>query len=124
MIGRTDFLDKESAIDTGRPAGSISPALLQAQEVSKDVPIHHCEKQDHGLDDPRPQADRKGAPALENKQPVPSICRSRTWTGPSAPCCRAKSPSRYGHAGLPTTRSGQAARHRRPELRRLALPRV
>jgi hypothetical protein len=38
----------------------------------------------------------------------------------SAPCCRARSPSRYGHAGLPDdTIHGQADRHRRPELRRL-----
>jgi glutamate synthase (NADPH/NADH) large chain len=50
MIGRTDFLDKESAIEHWKARGLDFSRIFSMPKVSKDVPIHHCEKQDHNLD--------------------------------------------------------------------------
>jgi glutamate synthase (NADPH/NADH) large chain len=44
MVGRTDFLDKESAIEHWKARGlDFSPIFCHARRCSKDVPIHHCE---------------------------------------------------------------------------------
>jgi glutamate synthase (NADPH/NADH) large chain len=94
MIGRTDFLDKESAIDHWKAKGLDFSKIFSMPKVSKDVPIHHnCERQDHlGSTRPRPQADREGRrPALENKASRSAwTSRSATWTGHRSPCCPAK----------------------------------
>jgi glutamate synthase (NADPH/NADH) large chain len=60
-------------------------------KVSKDVPIHHCERRIHNLGS---ILDRtlieKAAPALETRSRSAWTSRSATWTGQPAPCCPAK----------------------------------
>jgi glutamate synthase (NADPH/NADH) large chain len=102
MIGRTDFLDKESAIEHWKARGLDFSRIFSMPKVSKDVPIHHCEKQDHNLGS---ILDRtlieKAAPALENKKPVTMDLPIRNVDRSTGAMLSSEVARRYGHAGLP-----------------------
>jgi glutamate synthase (NADPH/NADH) large chain len=102
MIGRTDFLDKESAIEHWKARGLDFSRIFSMPKVSKDVPIHHCEKQDHNLGS---ILDRtlieKAAPALENKKPVSMDLPIRNVDRSTGAMLSSEVARRYGHAGLP-----------------------
>jgi glutamate synthase (NADPH/NADH) large chain len=102
MVGRTDFLDKESAIEHWKARGLDFSKIFAMPKVSKDVPIHHCERQDHNLGS---ILDRtlieKAAPALENKKPVSMDLPIRNVDRSTGAMLSSEVARRYGHAGLP-----------------------
>ena len=50
MIGQTDALDKDRAIDHWKARGLDVSRMFHKPNVPKSVATHHCETQDHGLD--------------------------------------------------------------------------
>jgi glutamate synthase (NADPH/NADH) large chain len=102
MVGRTDFLDKESAIEHWKARGLDFSKIFAKPKVSKDVPIHHCERQDHNLGS---ILDRtlieKAAPALENKKPVSMDLPIRNVDRSTGAMLSSEVAQAYGHAGLP-----------------------
>ena len=112
-----------AASSTGRRRGSTSRASSTSRRCRAEVARHHCEEQDHGLDErARPPADRGGAqPALEQAaagaaRRTGSATRNRTVGA----MLSGEVARRYGHAGLPDDTIHVAFDgHRRPELRRV-----
>jgi glutamate synthase (NADPH/NADH) large chain len=102
MVGRTDFLDKENAIEHWKARGLDFSKIFAMPQVSKDVAIHHCEVQDHNLGS---ILDRtlieKAAPALENKKPVKIELPIRNVDRSTGAMLSGEVAKRYGHAGLP-----------------------
>ena len=123
MIGRVDRLDMtQGRVATGRPRASTCRRILYqraAQAGRRDPSI--ARQQNHGLET---ALDHDLIAAASPRSKAASRCgwsaASAMSTAPSAPCCRAKSPSAHGHAGLPEdTIAVQVHRHGRPDLRRL-----
>jgi len=50
MIGQTDVLDKERAIEHWKAKGLDFTKLFYKPKAPQGVAIHHCERQDHGLE--------------------------------------------------------------------------
>ncbi len=102
LIGRSDWLDKEQAIEHWKAQGLDFTALFHRPDVPGDVAIHNCEAQNHPVEH---VLDRKlielAKPALESGKPVklelPIASHDRT-TGAMLSGAVAKA---YGHAGLP-----------------------
>ncbi|MDX8412023.1 MAG: glutamate synthase large subunit, partial [Mariprofundaceae bacterium] len=100
MIGRSDILDTNDAIRHWKSHGlDLSPIFHQVD--ARGAAVHHCEKQNHGIDD---ILDRKlieqAKPALEEQKPVvieTKICNADRSAGTMLSGEVAK---RYGLAGL------------------------
>ena len=102
MIGRTDWLDKERAIEHWKAQGLDFTRLFYKPEMPDSVAIHNSEKQNHPI---AHVLDRKliecAKPALEAARPVKlelPIASSDRSTGAMLSGRVAKA---YGHAGLP-----------------------
>ncbi|MFN0218651.1 MAG: glutamate synthase large subunit [Hyphomicrobium sp.] len=102
LIGQTDILDKDRAIEHWKARGLDFTKLFHKPVVPKGVAIHNCERQDHGLDK---VLDRQlielAKPAIDSKKPVKGelpISNVNRSTGAMLSGVIAK---KYGHAGLP-----------------------
>jgi glutamate synthase (NADPH) large chain len=102
MVGRTDFLDKESAIEHWKARGLDFSRIFAMPKVGKDVAIHHTERQDHNLGSilDRTLID-KAAPALENRKPVSFEVPIRNVDRSVGAMLSGQVARRFGHAGLP-----------------------
>ncbi len=102
MIGRTEFLDKEEALDHWKAKGLDFSRIFAKPDVPEDVAIYHCEKQNHPIDD---ILDRKlielAAPALEERQPVKAEVGVKNTDRTIGAMLSGEVAKRYGHAGLP-----------------------
>ena len=102
LIGRSDWLDKEKAIEQWKAQGVDFTRMFHRPEVPAQVAIRHCEAQNHPIAE---VLDRKlielAKPALESAKPVklelPIASHDRT-AGAMLSGAVAKA---YGHAGLP-----------------------
>jgi len=102
MIGRTEFLDKEKALDHWKAKGLDFSRIFARPDVPEHVAIYHCEKQKHPIDD---ILDRKlielAAPALEERQPVKAEVGVKNTDRTIGAMLSGEVAKRYGHAGLP-----------------------
>ncbi|MBT3905589.1 MAG: glutamate synthase large subunit [Rhodospirillaceae bacterium] len=102
MTGRSDLLDMRTAIDHWKAKGLDYTKLLHKPDMGPDVPIYHCEGQDHGLDKALDNMlIEKAQPAIENGTPVQietSVLNINRTVGTMLSNKIAK---RYGNAGLP-----------------------
>ena len=102
MIGQTDFLDKEEALEHWKAQGLDFTRLFEKPDVPEDVAIYHCEEQNHPIKD---ILDRKlielAAPALEEKKPVRADIAVKNTDRTIGAMLSGEVAMRYGHAGLP-----------------------
>ncbi len=102
LIGRSDWLDKERAIEHWKVQGLDFTRLLHRPDVPADVPVRHCEAQNHPI---AHVLDRKlielAKPALESQKPVklemPIASHDRT----AGAMLSGRVALAYGHGGLP-----------------------
>jgi glutamate synthase (NADPH) large chain len=102
MTGRSDLLDMRTAIGHWKAKGLDYTKLLHKPDMGPDVPIYHCEGQDHGLDKALDNMlIEKAQPAIENGTPVQietSVLNINRTVGTMLSSEIAK---KYGNAGLP-----------------------
>ncbi len=102
MVGQTEVLDKDRAIAHWKAQGLDFSNLFHRPHVPKSVAIHHCERQDHGLEK---VLDNKliaiAKPALESRKPVKADVAIRNVDRSCGAMLSGKIAERYGHAGLP-----------------------
>ena len=71
MVGQSDWLNKDRAIDHWKARGLDFSKVFHKPHAPKGVAIHHCERQDHGLEKVLDNQLIKAAlPALDAKKPV------------------------------------------------------
>jgi len=102
MVGRTEVLDKEQAIDHWKARGLDFTRLFHKPENAAHHPISHTESQDHGLETVLDnELIELCSAAIDDKTPVKldmPIANVNRSTGAMMSGVIAK---RYGHAGLP-----------------------
>jgi glutamate synthase (NADPH/NADH) large chain len=102
LIGNTDALDKDRAIDHWKARGLDFSRMFHKPNVPKSVATHHCEAQDHGLDK---VLDNKliafAMPALESRKPVMEDVKIQNTDRSTGAMLSGEIAKRYGHAGLP-----------------------
>jgi glutamate synthase (NADPH/NADH) large chain len=102
MIGQTDVLDKERAIEHWKAKGLDFTKLFYKPRAPQGVAIYHCEEQNHGLEK---VIDNKlielAKPALESRKPVKEKLAIRNIDRSTGAMLSGEIASRYGHAGLP-----------------------
>ena len=101
MIGQSDMLDKERAIDHWKAKGLEFGKLFFKPEMPENVAIYNSERQDHGLDKVLDQKliDKSG-PALEDKQPVKIDMEIGNTDRTTGAMLSGRVAAKYGHAGL------------------------
>jgi glutamate synthase (NADPH/NADH) large chain len=101
MIGRTEVLDKEKAIDHWKARGLDFSKLFHKAEVADTVPIHNTERQDHGLET---VLDTKlievCKDAIEERKPVKLDMPITNVNRSAGAMLSGEVAKRYGHAGL------------------------
>ena len=102
MIGQTDQLDKDRAIEHWKARGLDFTKLFHKPTAPKGVSIYNNERQDHGLDK---VLDVKlleiAKPALESKKAVKAELEIRNVNRSTGAMLSGEVAKRYGHAGLP-----------------------
>ncbi|GJM01834.1 MAG: glutamate synthase [Rhodomicrobium sp.] len=102
IIGHSEFLEKNKAIDHWKAEGLDFTRLFHRPEVGEDIGIYRTERQQHQIDD---ILDRKlielAKPALENKQPVKSDLDITNVDRSTGAMLSGEIASRYGYEGLP-----------------------
>jgi glutamate synthase (NADPH/NADH) large chain len=102
MIGQTDILDKDRAIEHWKARGLDFTKLFHKPTVPKGVAIYNCERQDHGLDK---VLDRTlielAKPAIENKKPVKAELEIKNVNRSTGAMLSGVIAKKYGHGGLP-----------------------
>ncbi len=103
MVGRTDILEADKAVDHWKAKGLDLSALLYQPEVPESVGRYCQTAQDHGLDKSldRQQLLEICRPALESKEPVEAslpICNTNRVVGT---ILGSEVTRRYGEEGLP-----------------------
>jgi glutamate synthase (NADPH/NADH) large chain len=101
MVGQSDMLDTERAVGHWKARGLDFSALFHKPDVPKSVAIHHCERQDHGLDkvlDTKLIAAAK--PALDTKKPTKIEMAISNRDRAAGAMLSGDVARRYGHAGL------------------------
>ena len=102
MIGQSDVLDKDRAIEHWKARGLDFSKLFHMADVPKGVSIFHNERQNHGLEK---VLDVKmielAKPALENKKPVKAELEIKNINRSAGAMLSGEVARRYGHAGLP-----------------------
>ena len=102
MIGHTEVLDKEKAIDHWKARGLDFVKLFHKAEVADGIPMSHTERQDHGLET---VLDNKlielCKAAIEEKKPVKLDLPIRNVDRSTGAMLSGEIAKRYGHAGLP-----------------------
>ena len=101
MIGQTEFLDKERAIDHWKANGLDFSKLFHKPDVAPGVAIHNSERQSHHLED---VLDRRliaeCAPALEDQTPVKLDMEIRNTDRSAGAMLSGEVAKRYGYKGL------------------------
>ena len=101
MVGQSDLLDKDRAIGHWKARGLDFSALFHMPEVPDGVAIHHCERQNHGLEKVLDQELLKQAkPALEKKTPVKIDLTISNRDRAAGAMLSGEVARRYGHTGL------------------------
>ena len=102
MIGQSNALDKDRAIDHWKAQGIDFTKLFHKPKAGKGVAIYNSELQDHGLEQ---VLDRKlieiARPALEEKKPVKAELEINNVNRTTGAMLSGELAKRYGHAGLP-----------------------
>jgi len=102
MIGRTDLLDKSTAISHWKANGLDFSRIFQQPNVPASTPRYHVSRQDHGLDkalDNTFIAHAKAA--LEQKQKVTFASPIKNINRTAGAMLSGEVAKRYGHEGLP-----------------------
>jgi len=101
LIGRTDMLDTNDAIRHWKSQGLDLTPIFHRTDV-KNVPVYHCETQNHGLDDIKDQwLIAQAQAALMEKKPVVIETAIRNIDRSFGTMLSGKAAKRYGHAGMP-----------------------
>src|SRR5680860_42036 len=102
MIGHTEVLDKDKAIDHWKARGLDFTRLFHKPEVADKVPTRNTERQDHGLET---VLDNKlielCRDAVEERKPVKLDLPIRNVDRSTGAMLSGEIAKRYGHAGLP-----------------------
>ncbi|MGO4388185.1 glutamate synthase large subunit [Microvirga sp. 2YAF29] len=102
MIGQSDLLDKNAAIDHWKAKGLDFTKLFHKPEVPANVAIRHLERQVHPI---AKVLDRefiaKAGPALENGEAVSIEATIRSSDRTAGAMLSGEVAKRYGHEGLP-----------------------
>jgi len=101
MIGRSDTLDKDRAIDHWKANGLDFSRIFHKPEMGPDVAVHQCEAQDHHLGE---VLDRRlieaCAPALDERRAVKLDLEIRNTDRATGTMLSGRIAKRYGHEGL------------------------
>jgi len=102
MVGDTDGLDKERAIEHWKAKGLDFTRLFHKPAVPKSVAIYNCERQNHGLEK---VLDNKlielARPAIDTRKPVKHELAIRNVDRSTGAMLSGVIAKKYGHAGLP-----------------------
>ena len=102
MIGHTEMLDMRRGIEHWKARGLDYSKLFYRPAVSKEVAIHHCESQDHGLTKALDhQLIEKARQSLESKTRVSVELPVRNRNRTVGAMLSGEVARRYGQAGLP-----------------------
>ena len=101
MVGQIDVLDRAKAIEHWKARGLDFEKLFHDPQMGPDVPLYHCEKQNHHLEE---ILDRRlitlAAPALENRESVEIDLPIGNFNRSTGAMLSGEIAKRYGHAGL------------------------
>ncbi|MEM9355814.1 MAG: glutamate synthase-related protein, partial [Pseudomonadota bacterium] len=102
MIGQSDALDKDRAIDHWKANGLDFTKLFYKPKAGKGVAIYNSQRQEQGLED---VLDRKliklAKPALDKKKPIKKDLAINSTNRTTGAMLSGEIAKRYGHAGLP-----------------------
>ncbi len=102
MVGQTDYLDKEKAIEHWKAQGLDFTKLFHKPDAGPDVAIYNSERQHHLIHD---ILDRRlieeAKPALEERVPVRIEADIHNTDRTTGAMLSGEVAKRYGHAGLP-----------------------
>ncbi|MGZ8215064.1 MAG: glutamate synthase large subunit, partial [Methylosarcina sp.] len=102
MIGRSDRLDMQCAINHWKTEGLDFSRIFYRPEVDNSTAVYHSEMQDHGLDKALDHfLIAKAKPALENAEPVLISTPIRNINRTFGAMLSGEVAKRYGHKGLP-----------------------
>jgi glutamate synthase (NADPH) large chain len=102
MVGQSDMLDRNAAIDHWKAKGLDFTKIFHKPEVGPEVAVSHVERQGHPIDD---VLDRRlialAHPALESGEPVAIEAQVRNVNRTVGAMLSGEVARRYGHDGLP-----------------------
>jgi glutamate synthase (ferredoxin) len=103
MVGRVDRLDTRAAIAHWKAKGLDFSTILHRPEVPAHVKTHHCESQDHGIEQSLDMTTLLGLckPALEDGKPVSLELPIRNINRTVGTILSSEVTRRYGAGGLP-----------------------
>jgi glutamate synthase (ferredoxin) len=102
MIGRVDMLEAVEVIDHWKRQGLDLTNILHRPDVPRHVPIHHCLRQDHGLEKALDnELIIKCQDAIEKKVPVAFTASIRNINRTVGTMLSSTIARQYGMAGLP-----------------------
>ena len=102
LIGETEILDKDRAIEHWKARGLDFSKLFHKPNVPRSVATRHVERQDHGLDKVLDNSLIKLAlPALVDKMQVKADLKIANVNRSTGAMLSGQVAMRYGHAGLP-----------------------
>ncbi|MDX2307136.1 MAG: glutamate synthase large subunit [Hyphomicrobium sp.] len=102
MIGQTEMLDKERAIEHWKARGLDFTNLFFKPDVPKGVEIYRCERQNHGLEKVLDnQLIAAAKPALEDRKSVKVEFDIKNVDRSTGAMLSGEIAKRFGHAGLP-----------------------
>lgn len=102
MVGRVDMLEPRDVIHFWKLKGIDLANVLHRADVPKNIPIHHCLKQDHGLEKALDNVlIEKCQGAIEDKVPVRFASEVRNINRTVGTMLSSTIARRYGMAGLP-----------------------
>jgi len=102
MVGQTDWLNKERAIDHWKARGLDFTNVFHKPHAPRGVAIRHSEAQNHGLDKVLDNAlIAAAAPALDAKKPVKAEFGIKNTDRTAGTMLSGRIAKRYGHGGLP-----------------------
>ncbi|MGE3231587.1 MAG: glutamate synthase large subunit, partial [Hyphomicrobium sp.] len=102
MVGQTDWLNKERAIDHWKARGLDFTNVFHKPHAPRGVAIHHSEAQNHGLDKVLDNAlIAAAASALDAKKPVKAEFPIKNTDRTAGTMLSGRIAKRYGHGGLP-----------------------
>ncbi len=102
LIGRADLLETTKGVAHWKAKGLDFSRIFHVPDMPKEVARHHCETQDHGLDEALDhELIRQAKPALEAQQKVTIETKIRNLNRTAGAMLSGEVAKRYGHAGLP-----------------------
>jgi glutamate synthase (NADPH/NADH) large chain len=102
MIGRTELLDTRAGVEHWKAQGLDFSNLFYKPAVAKEVPVHQCEAQDHGLAKALDhELMGKAQSALSSKRAVQIESRIYNRNRTVGAMLSGEVARRYGHSGLP-----------------------